>query len=184
MQTESTRVIAPESRVLTIKISLSAIYIALGVLLSYINPFKDIVILGAKINPFAHFINAIAGVTLGPIYAIFIALIIASIRFSLGWGTILAFPGGMTGALVVGIIAKYVKIIKPNYRIYTALTEPIGTVFIGGTIAAFILGTPFYALWWLFALSSIVGAVLGVVILLMLLKQPQINQLIIEQTNK
>ncbi len=184
MQTEPTRIIASESRIPTIKISLSAIYIALGVILSYLNPFKDVLILGAKINPFAHLINAIAGVTLGPVYAIFIALIIASIRFSLGWGTILAFPGGISGALIVGLAAKYIKKITSNYKIYTALTEPLGTVLIGGTISAFILGFPFYSLWFLFALSSIVGAVMGLLVLLMLLKQPQINSLIIESRKK
>lgn len=180
MQSEKTRVVSTESRIPTIKISLSAIYISLGVVLSYINPFKDILILGAKINPFAHFINVIAGVTLGPVYAVFIALIIATIRFSLGWGTILAFPGGMSGALVVGVLAKYIKKLNPKYKIFMAFTEPLGTVFIGGTISAFIIQVPIFGLWFLFALSSIVGAILGFAILLLLLKQPNINQLIRE----
>jgi len=177
---EHTRVISTESRIPTIKISLSAIYISLGVILSYINPFKDILILGAKINPFAHFINVLAGITLGPVYALCIALILAIIRFSLGWGTILAFPGGMTGALVVGVLAHYIKKLNPKYKLYMAFTEPLGTVFIGGTISALIIDVPIIGLWFLFALSSIVGSILGFVVLLLLLKQPNIKHLVQE----
>ena len=175
METTTTRVIHTEPRITTIKISLSAIYIALGVVLSYFNPFKDIVIFGAKINPFAHMINAIAGVTLGPVYAILIAIVIATIRFSLGWGTILAFPGGITGAIVVSIAAK---LLKDKFKVYAAFTEPIGTVFIGGTISAFLINTSVLSMWFIFFLSSIVGAVIGYLLIIALAKQPEIRNLV------
>lgn len=154
---------------LNLKIATSAMLTALGVVLSYLNPFGYVVIFGAKINPFAHFINAIAGVLLGPIYALFVALFIAIIRFSTGIGSILAFPGGMSGALIVGLMREVILRMNPKKVHFAALFEPIGTVFIGGTISSLILiSTPYLVFWWLFALSAIPGCILGYLCLIAL----------------
>jgi energy coupling factor transporter S component ThiW len=157
---------------LTLRISLTAIFIALGVLLSYLNPFGYFVILGAKINPFAHLINVLTGVLIGLIFSSLTAFGIAIIRYTVGIGTIHAFHGGISGAIVVSIISHFLYKYKPKYVDYAAFSEPLGTVFIGGTIAELIL--PIYGTfsiggmvlyWWLFFWSSLFGCILGFIIL-------------------
>src|SRR6056297_3485436 len=120
----------------SLKVATTAILAAVGVVLSYLNPFGYFTIFGAKINPFAHFVNAISGVLLGPIYAVFCALLIAVIRFSTGIGTVLAFPGGLTGAFVVGLVQYTLKKREGIKTHWAALTEPIGTVFLGAIISS------------------------------------------------
>lgn len=158
---------------LTKKISLTAIFIALGVVLSYFNPFAYFEIYGTKINPFAHIINALTGVLIGTIFSCFTALGIAMLRFTLGIGTIHAFHGGISGAIIVGIIANLLKKTKSKYTIISALFEPVGTVFIGGTIGFLIapIGSSIEGLfiyWGLFAISSIIGSIIGFLILIYL----------------
>lgn len=160
----------------TLKVAMCAIFIALGVVLSYFNPFAYILIFGTRINPFAHLINAMTGVLIGISFSCTTALGIAIIRFSAGIGTIHAFHGGISGAFIVGIIAYYLRKKKPEYSNLAALCEPIGTVFIGGTIAYLIapIGESIIAglitYWWLFFLSSLTGSIIGFVILILLKK--------------
>ncbi|MHA1107452.1 MAG: energy coupling factor transporter S component ThiW [Promethearchaeota archaeon] len=144
--------------ILTIKIAMVAVFIAVGIVLSYLNPFGYFLLFGAKINPFAHLINVITGVLIGVTFSSITALGIATIRFSAGIGTIHAFHGGISGA--------------PKYVEYAAFTEPIGTVFIGGTIGEIIM--PIYGsfslgglllYWWLFFWSSLIGCIIGFIIL-------------------
>jgi len=90
--------------ILTIKIAMVAIFIAVGITLSYLNPFGYFLLFGAKINPFAHLINVITGVLIGVTFSSITALGIATIRFSAGIGTIHAFHGGISGAVVVEIM--------------------------------------------------------------------------------
>lgn len=154
----------PRSR----KIALSALLIALGILLSF---FPGSFPIGpVRVFPFQHMINAIAGVILGPGYAGFIALSIGILRISAGTGTLFALTGGIPGAIVVGLIFRYL------YRRDTAaLSEPIGTAV--GAILSALLVSPllayaplpsflgidtqlvlFIVFFWM---SSIPGAVLG-----------------------
>jgi energy coupling factor transporter S component ThiW len=157
-----------------VKIATSAILAALGVALSWINPFAYIPIFGIKINPFAHLINVIAGVLLGPWYALCTATAIAVIRFGVGIGSPLAFPGGMSGAIVVGLIRDLLLRKRPQKVNFAALSEPVGTVFIGATLASpmtflmpdfFANPTPLFTMWLLFALPSIFGCIIGWLIL-------------------
>ena len=143
------------------RIALSTILTATAVILSPLY-----IPLGTtKCFPAQHMINAIAGILLGPWYAAMIALATGIIRNGLGLGTLYAFPGGIPGALVVGVFHAYLK------NDYAALTEPIGTVAIGATISALIfapwLGHPFSLLffWAAFASSSIPGSFLGFLVL-------------------
>ena len=161
-----------EGTFLTKRIATSAIFIGIGVVLSFLNPFAYYPIFGAKINPFAHMVNAITGVLLGLMFSCITATGIAIIRFALGIGSIHAFHGGISGAVVVGISSYILWKKAPEKVHYAALTEPIGTVFIGGTIAHFI--TPLGGLfelnslltWWgLFAASCIPGCILGFIML-------------------
>jgi energy coupling factor transporter S component ThiW len=160
---------------LTKKVAAIAIFIAAGLVLSFINPFAYFTIFGTKINPFAHFFNAITGVLIGLTSACITALGIASLRFTLSIGTIHAFHGGITGAVVVGTISHFLRKNYPKYLEFAALAEPIGTIFLGGTIGHLIspIGTIFtveslYIYWSLFALSSIPGAIMGFLVLIVL----------------
>ncbi len=144
------------------KSALSVVLMAVAVVLS---PFY-FPVGTTKCFPVQHMINAIAGVLLGPWYAASMALATGIIRNTLGLGTIYAFPGGIPGALVVGLFHKYMKHVD-----LAALTEPLGTVAIGATISALIvapwqghaLTLSFF--WIAFAVSSIPGSALGFVTL-------------------
>ena len=182
-ETESrTKEKAFPSDISTKKIAAIAIFMALGLVLSFMNPFAYFTIFGTKINPFAHFINAITGVLIGLASSCIVALGIASIRFSLAIGTIHAFHGGITGAAVVGTISYFLRKKYPKYVEFAALTEAIGTVFLGGTIGHLIapIGSIFaleslIIYWSLFALSSIPGSIMGFGILMFLKHITQIT---------
>jgi energy coupling factor transporter S component ThiW len=153
---------------MTLRIVVTAIFIAVGVVLSYINPFAYFTISGTRINPFAHLVNALSGVLLGLLFSLITALGIAIIRFSLNIGSIHAFHGGISGAVIVSAVSYYLYKKYPKYVDYAAFFEPIGTVFIGGTITAIIEGFTIANLlffWGLFMLSSVVGSALGFIIL-------------------
>ncbi len=155
---------------LTKRVATSAILIAVGVFLSYLNPFAYFDIFGTKINPFAHIINGISGVLLGVAFSCLTAFGIAILRFSFGIGSIHAFHGGISGALVVGLVATFLKKKYPKYVNLATLTEPLGTVFIGGTIAQLIIPTNLFIYWGLFAASCIPGCIIGYVMLEILKK--------------
>ena len=146
----------------TRRIALSAVLVAVTVILS---PFY-IPVGTTKCFPAQHMINAVAGVILGPWYAASMALATGTIRNVFGLGTVYAFPGGIPGALVVGLFHRYLKSAD-----YVALTEPLGTVVIGATISAlFVAPWQGHALtlsffWIAFAASSIPGSALGFIIL-------------------
>ncbi|MHA1339702.1 MAG: energy coupling factor transporter S component ThiW [Promethearchaeota archaeon] len=172
------RVVFRKSQSLALKVALTATFTAVGVLLSYINPFAYITIFGSKPNPFAHLINALTGVIMGPFYSILIATLIAIIRYSVGIGSILAFPGGISGAVVVGFVAWILSKKSPKYAVYASLTEPIGTVFIGGTISNYLIPLgEFYAWWGIFAVSTILGTIIAFILLITIFK----NQILIFQ---
>ena len=146
----------------TKKIALVAVLVAVTVVLSPINfPVGS-----SKCYPAQHMINGIAGMLLGPWYAAVMAVFTGVIRNMLGLGTLHAFPGGIPGALVVGLFYRYVK--KTDLA---ALVEPLGTVVVGATISALVvapyLGKSFtVAFWWVaFAASSIPGSIIGFFIL-------------------
>ena len=92
-------------RKLTLRIGFTAILIAVGVILSYINPFGYFTISGTKINPFAHLINAISGVLLGISFSVIAASSIAVIRYSTGihqFSNINSITGISMGGLFTG----------------------------------------------------------------------------------
>ncbi|MDI3548886.1 MAG: hypothetical protein PWR10_2538 [Halanaerobiales bacterium] len=141
----------------TKKIVLVGLFIGLEVLLSG----TSIPVGATKVMPLQHTLNAIAGILLGPWYAALAALFTAIIRLSLGTGTIFAFPGGVFGGLVVGYAYQIIK------KDYAALTEPIGTALIGGTLSGLIFAPAIGAkgsVWffiYLFALSCVPGSIIG-----------------------
>lgn len=142
----------------TRKLVLATLFAGLGVLLSSF----AIPVGGARIFPFQHTINAVAGILLGPWWAAGSALVTATLRVSLGTGSLFAFPGSPFGALVVGFAYKLLR------RDEAALFEPLGTVFIGATLGALLISPllgeatgGLLALMVAFALSSVLGAITG-----------------------
>jgi energy coupling factor transporter S component ThiW len=171
------------------KLAVVAVFSALGVVLS---PFTGFPVFGTIANPTQHMINAILGVLLGPFWAALAAIIIGTMRNMLSIGTVYAFPGGIPGGIVVGMVYWLLKRLKRSEktRLISALTEPIGTLLIGAPLALFLvapwMGSQGYSKtlldltanegslfaffifggWW--ALSCIPGSVIGFVILLVL----------------
>jgi energy coupling factor transporter S component ThiW len=151
-----------DKMVSTRKVTLSAILIALTVILSPIY----FPVGATKCQPFQHMVNVLTGIILGPWYAVFVALVTGIIRNNFGLGTIYAFPGGIPGGLIVGLVYRYLKETD-----YAALTEPLGTVVIGATLSAMVVApwqghSMSLAVFWIaFATSSIPGCLIGFLIL-------------------
>lgn len=121
----------------SIKIALISTFTALGIVLSPL----WFPVLGSKAFPFQHMINVLAAITLGPLYAALVAFFIGVIRYSIGVGTIYAFPGGIPGGFVVGafylLLRRYIQTSRA-WKI-SAFTEPIGTVLIGAVVSYFLI---------------------------------------------
>jgi energy coupling factor transporter S component ThiW len=150
------------SQEFTRRLVLAALFAALGVLLSIF----AIPVGGARVLPFQHAINAVAGVVLGPWWAAGSALVTALLRISFGTGSLFAIPGSIFGALAVGFAYRMLR------RDEAGLTEPLGTVLVGAPLGALLIA-PFMegatggviALAVAFALSSIPGAIIGYLLL-------------------
>jgi len=156
-------------QVTTTKVALSAFFIALGFVLSLVSfPVGP-----TRVFPFQHMINGLVGIMLGPLYAAGVAIGIGTLRVAAGTGTVFAYPGGVPGGLVVGILYWYVW-----RHDECALSEPVGTG-LGGilsalAIAPFMGSKPlpsifgFNEQWQLFViffwLSSIPGSIMGYVV--------------------
>ena len=106
------------------RLALAAAFTALGVVLGYVS----VPVGPARVAPFQHTINVLAGVLLGPWYGVLTAFAISVLRNALGSGTFLAFPGSMFGPLLVGYGYRLLR------RDEAAFLEPIGTALIGGTV--------------------------------------------------
>ncbi len=177
----------------TKQVSLFVVLTALGIIIA---PFLWFPFFTTKAYPGQHLINALAGVMLGPWWAAAAATLIGIIRNALGIGTIYAFPGGIPGGIVVGLVYLLTRRARrPVIRYLAALAEPIGTVLIGGTLSlaviAPIIGDPrllgaiaqyglhqFLPIFWSgWALSSIPGSISGYFILLALDRLGVMSQL-------
>ena len=140
-----------------IAVSLSPFFIPVGI---------------SKCFPAQHMVNMLSAVMLGPGYAVVIASIAGIIRNVLGLGTILAFPGGMIGALLAGMAYRASK------NIYLAgLGEVIGTGIFGSLVSVWIVAPLFMGktmalatLMIAFSVSTIGGAVIGIIALHLLRK--------------
>jgi energy coupling factor transporter S component ThiW len=160
------------------RLALAAALVALGTVLGTVS----VPVGPARVAPFQHMVNVVAGVMLGPWYAVLVAFGISVLRNALGTGTFLAFPGSMFGAFLVGYVYHHVRRTD-----LAAFVEPIGTALIGGFVGylliapldapialiGFIKASPlasqpylgiFGGAWFLiasFAVSSIPGCTLG-----------------------
>ncbi len=148
----------------TRKLVLAAVFAAMPVVLSFVPGV--IPVAGAKLNPWQHMTNVMAGVMLGPWYAALSATVAALLRNYLGVGTLLAFPGGIPGALVVGLAHAFWR------RPWVGLLEPLGTGIVGAAVGSFLVAPvfmgrafPIATMMPLFLASSVPGAILGVLAL-------------------
>ena len=152
----------------TLRLTLAAVLCAVAV----VGSMLSFPVFGSKCAPVQHVVNVLCAVLLGPWYGVAVAFAASLIRNLLGLGSLLAFPGSMCGALLCGIVySKCAKVIP------TAVGEIFGTGVIGGLLAypiaiAFMgvsaAKVAFYAYIIPFLISTTVGSVLAVVIVLAL----------------
>lgn len=145
--------------------------------------------LGSRAFPGQHLINVLSGVMLGPVWGAVVALIIGTVRMALGTGTIFAYPGGIPGAVLVGLAYMALsRATASRARFAAALAEPLGTVLIGGTLALTVVApavgpaigpagvmlrnvenlgwfSALLILWGGWAISSVIGAFIGFIFL-------------------
>lgn len=116
----------------------------------------------AKIFPVQHFANVLSAVLLGPWYAVVQAFLSSLLRNILGTGSLFAFPGSMTGALLAALLYQ-----KTKKLAFAALGEVIGTGILGAMatypIGVLLLGqeASLFGLVPAFAISSVTGAIMG-----------------------
>ncbi|WP_188454743.1 energy coupling factor transporter S component ThiW [Virgibacillus oceani] len=143
------------TRVLTIM----AVFIAIGVMGAQLLWFPAGI---AKAYPVQHAVNVMAAITLGPVPAVVIAFMTGLIRNLLGLGTLIAFPGGMIGACLAGILYK-----RFGHKMLAVIGEVVGTGVIGSLLAVpyanLLMGSSLGAFVFLpsFLVSSISGACIG-----------------------
>jgi len=158
---------------------------ALGLALA---PFLWFPVFGTKAYPGQHLVNVLAGVLMGPLYSAIVPVVVGTVRVMLGIGTVFAYPGGIPGAVLVGLAHRYVtsKLRSPYLKFASAFAEPVGTVLIGGTLSVLVLGPALghegilallssrgtlgalLAFWLAWSLSSVPGAALGYAVVLAL----------------
>lgn len=142
------------------KAVLAGCFAAAGVVLSFISfPIGPV-----RCFPFQHTLNVIAGVVMGPFWAMGSAFVTSLIRNLMGTGTLFAFPGSMFGAFFVGTVALA---LPPRYKIAAAAAEPLGTAVVGAWVSAALIapfigksiGFSFLAI--SFLASCVPGALIG-----------------------
>lgn len=148
------------------KLAVAGMMTALGVVLSTFYIPVGV----SKCFPVQHLLNVLAGVFLGPWYALGFSFCTALIRNLMGTGSLLAFPGSMVGAFLCGMIYQRVK------KVSAAVAgEVIGTGIIGGMlcypVARFLMGNAEAALFTYvipFLISTLGGSALAAILLIAL----------------
>ena len=162
------------------KLTLTAFFAAIAVAGSLFS----FPVLGSRCSPIQHLVNVMCAILLGPWYGLAAAFLAALIRNILGLGTLLAFPGSMCGALLSGLLYKWMKKLPAAY-----IGEVVGTGIIGGMlsypIAAVLMGNQTAALFTFvvpFLISTVGGTIMAIVITMTMKKtkvlakfQQQIN---------
>ncbi len=158
----TTSIIRSQTRRLAYAIVLTALAVALSPI--------SIPVGIAKVFPVQHMVNVFAGALVGPWWGLAVALVTSIIRNALGLGTPLAFPGSIFGVFLAGLIYRATRNIP-----LTVAGEVIGTGVIGAlagalVVAPYVMNRPMGATALIipFALSSLIGAVLGALGLLAL----------------
>lgn len=149
----------------TKKICFAGLFTALAV----VGSLLQFPIFGSKCAPVQHLINILCAVILGPWYGVAVAFLASLIRNLFGIGSLLAFPGSMIGALLCGIVHKWLKKIP-----VTIVAEVFGTGVLGGLcaypVAILFMGkssadVAFYAYIIPFLISTVAGSIIAAVVL-------------------
>lgn len=146
----------------TNQLTLIAAFIAIGVVGASFLWFPTGI---AKAYPVQHAVNVISAIILGPIPTVIIAFGIGLIRNALGLGTLLAFPGGMVGALLAGVFYRYRK--KTSSAV---IGEIVGTGIVGSLlsipVARLVMGQSVGVFAFVpgFLISSVIGAIIAALI--------------------
>ncbi len=107
------------------KLAVAGMMAALGVCLSAFS----IPVGASRCFPIQHLLNVLAGIFLGPGYAVGFAFSTALIRNLMGTGSLLAFPGSMAGAFLCAFLYQQTG------KMWTAFAgELAGTGVIGGML--------------------------------------------------
>ena len=109
------------------KLSIAGVFCALAVVGSMFLTFP---VFGSKCAPVQHMVNVLCAVFLGPWYGVGAAFVASLLRNLLGWGSLLAFPGSMCGALLCGLVYWRTKNLPA-----TLTAEVLGTGVLGGLAA-------------------------------------------------
>lgn len=151
----------------TVVISVAAMLVALGVTFSMFKGIFSIPIGPTEVFPMESTINVLAGVMLGPWYAMLVAFMISTIRIGLNTGTIFSLPGSIPGAFLVGIFYRY---LWKNPAV--GFVEILGTGIIGATLSSLVFAPLFHysgSVFFFIAAfipPSIIGSVVGYFVLL------------------
>ena len=158
----------------TKKLAVAGILVALGVVLSPL----AIPVGASKCFPVQHMVNVLAAVFLGPFYGVIMAFLTSLLRMAFGLGTLLAFPGSMFGALLAGLVYKYIKKLIPTY-----LGELFGTGVVGGLaaypMAVWVMGKEAAVVGYIlpFLISSLGGTIIAAIIIAALKKTKVFDKL-------
>ena len=109
------------------KLAVAGVFCALAVVGSMFLTFP---VFGSKCAPVQHMVNILCAVFLGPWYGLATAFVASLLRNLLGWGSLLAFPGSMCGALLCGLAYWKTKNLPA-----TLIAEVLGTGVLGGLAA-------------------------------------------------
>ena len=109
------------------KLAIAGVFCALAVVGSMFLTFP---VFGSKCAPVQHMVNILCAVFLGPWYGLAAAFAASLLRNLLGWGSLLAFPGSMCGALLCGLAYWKTKNLPA-----TLIAEVLGTGVLGGLAA-------------------------------------------------
>ena len=127
---------------------------------------------GSKCAPVQHMVNVFAAVILGPWWGVGIAFCASFLRNLMGIGSLLAFPGSMCGALLCGLLYRWLKKLPFAY-----IGELFGTSVIGGLlcypVALFLMGNSEAALFGYvlpFFVSSLGGTIIAIVLVTIMKK--------------
>lgn len=120
----------------------------------------------AKCYPIQHLVNVVAAVFLGPVYGVGMAFSTSLIRNLLGTGSLLAFPGSMTGAFLAGFLYKkfaklalaYIGEIIGTGILGAILSYPVATFLMGKEAAVFMFVIPFL-------MSTVLGTAIAMVLI-------------------
>lgn len=144
------------------KLCITALFSAVAV----VGSLFSFPVFGSKCAPVQHLVNVLCAILVGPWWGLAAAFIASLIRNLLGLGTLLAFPGSMCGALLSGLLYRYLKKLPLAF-----IGEVFGTGILGGMlaypIAALIMGNETAALFTFvvpFLISTCGGTILAAII--------------------